>query len=62
MTTLSSLPALSLLCHRSPWAFCKFIVGERTGEGKQILIFRVRAYKGEHLKWRGTLSSVSRLR
>lgn len=36
------MPALSLLCHCPPWAFFKFILGERArSEGKQILIFRV---------------------
>ena len=54
-------PALSLPCHHPPWAFFKFVLGERgaRGEGKQILIFSGWPTRGEHLtpqrsvKWRG---------
>lgn len=43
-----SVPALSLHCHRPPWAFLKFILGERArSEGKQMLISRVGLQGGE---------------
>ena len=44
-------PALSLPCHRPPWAFFKFVLGERgaRSEGKQILIIFGLAYKGGNI-------------